>query len=42
MKYKANIVMTNSSFVHLIYNLSNPNDDELKMPLIVKSLRDSG
>ena len=41
-KYNANLVMTNSAFVHLIYNLSKQNDDELKMPAVVKSLRDSG
>ena len=30
--------MTNSAFVHLIYNLSKQNEDELKIPVMVKSL----
>ena len=30
--------MTNSAFVHLIYNLSKQNEDELKMPVLVKNL----
>lgn len=42
IKYKANLVMTNSSFVHLIYSLSKQNDDDLKLPMVVKSLKDTG
>lgn len=43
IKYKANIVMTNSAFVNLIYQLSKQNEDEFKMPVIVKNLNnDSG
>jgi len=35
---KVIFVMTNSAFVHLIYNLSKQNEDELKIPVMVKSL----
>lgn len=34
--------MSNSAFIHLIYNLSGSNIDEFKMPFEVKNLKKPG
>jgi len=41
IKFNASIVLTNSAFVNLIYYLSGENQEELKMPLNVKTLQGS-
>ncbi|CAF0998202.1 unnamed protein product [Brachionus calyciflorus] len=40
LKYNCNIVMTNSAFVYLVYNLSFTNSDELKIVINIKEFED--
>jgi hypothetical protein len=41
VKYNCSIVMTSSSFVHLIYNLAMINTDDLELPVIIKNIQGS-
>lgn len=41
-KYDCEIVITNSAFVSLIFNLSVPNNDDFKLPFSIKSIKDAG
>jgi hypothetical protein len=42
LKYDCNIVMSNSAFVYLIYNLSMLNSDDLKICVTVREYATTG